>query len=133
MTSTIVTRVALGNISNKHYEKFLELFMTVIESGFGLTDLFPSMKAVRLITGLEAKLVKIHQQIDKIIEDIIEENQVEKQNLADSDDHGQQNLLKVLLQIQRRASPKIAITIDKGVIGVSKLDYCYLPHELILC
>ncbi|XP_028754938.1 cytochrome P450 71D8 [Neltuma alba] len=116
LTSSIITRVAFGDKSKR--EKFLQLIDTAITSGFGFADLFPSMKAIHLITGVEAKLAKIRTQIDEFLEDIIEENQ-EMQFKEGKGGSGQENFLQVLLQILRSGGPGIPFTTDnvKAVIA----------------
>ncbi|KAI9123647.1 hypothetical protein K1719_004947 [Acacia pycnantha] len=118
LTSAIITRVAFGDESKR--EKFMELIDTAVTSGFGFAELFPSMKAVHLITGVESKLAKIRKQIDEFLEDIINKENQEKQFREENDDSGgQENLLQVLLQIQHSGSPEIPITTDnvKAVIA----------------
>ncbi|XP_054778522.1 cytochrome P450 71D8-like [Prosopis cineraria] len=112
LTCAIVTRVAFGN----EQEELLQLFYAAIEvAGFRFVDFFPSLKRVHLIiTAMEAKLVKIHKKIDKILEDILKENQKKQLRSAeggcDGTGSGEENLVQVLLRIQRSGSLDITIT-----------------------
>ena len=111
LTSAIIARVAFGDESKT--DKFMELIDTAVKSGFGFSDLFPSMKAIHIITGVEAKLAKIRKQMDEFLEDIINK-EVNQERLfrEDKGGYGEENLLQVLLQIQRSGSPEIPITTD---------------------
>ncbi|KAG5024062.1 hypothetical protein JHK82_019957 [Glycine max] len=59
---------------------FLSIVKETIEvaDGFDLADMFPSFKPMHFITGLKAKLDKMHNKVDKILDKIIKENQANK-------------------------------------------------------
>lgn len=69
LTSSIVTRVAFGD-RHKDKKQPLKLLRAALDqlSRFQFADLFPSMKLVHLITGIEAKLMKTHKNIDKFFD-----------------------------------------------------------------
>ncbi|KAK4259126.1 hypothetical protein QN277_005493 [Acacia crassicarpa] len=123
LTSSIVMRVAFGDNHKDNQEYLLQLLPSVLErlGGFNLVDLFPSMKFVLLIiTSMEAKLLKIRDNIGKILDAIIKENQ-QKQNTAQggkSASSEEENLVQVLLRIQRSENLDVPITNDniKAVI-----------------
>ncbi|XP_028754934.1 cytochrome P450 71D8-like [Neltuma alba] len=121
LTSAIVTKVAFGN----EQEELLQPLYAAIEAGaYHFLDVFPSLKHVPLITAMEeAKLVKIHKKIDKILEDILKENQKKQIRAAggggcEITGSGEENLVQVLLRIQQSGSLDITITNDniKAVI-----------------
>ncbi|XP_028754937.1 cytochrome P450 71D8-like [Neltuma alba] len=127
-TSSIVMRVAFGDRhKNKDQRQPLKLLRAALEqlSGFQFADLFPSMKLIHLITGMEAKLMKAHKNIDKFFDDIIKENQqkiimrsAEGDKSSDDDALEEENLVQVLLRIQQSESLDVPITTDniKAVI-----------------
>ncbi|XP_027912961.1 cytochrome P450 71D8-like [Vigna unguiculata] len=82
LVSTTVSRAAFGNKS-KDQDEFMFLIKKVIGSvgGFDLADLFPSMKSIHFITGKKAKLEKLLNQVDRVLENIVKEHQ-EKQRIA---------------------------------------------------
>jgi len=69
-----------GNITTENCEGFLSIVKETIEvaDGFDLADMFPSFKPMHFITGLKAKLDKMHNKVDKILDKIIKENQANK-------------------------------------------------------
>ncbi|KAK7292473.1 hypothetical protein RIF29_08254 [Crotalaria pallida] len=108
--STFVSRAVFGNISEDKQE-FLSLVKEAIEisDGFDVADLFPSLKPLHLITGMKAKLEKMHKQIDKIAEKILKENQA-KEGMGEEDKN--ENLVEVLLRVQKSSSHEAPITIN---------------------
>ncbi|XP_054776770.1 cytochrome P450 71D8-like [Prosopis cineraria] len=116
LTSSVVTRVAFG--SKRKDEELLHWLDEALTqlSGFNLVDLFPSMKLVLLhVTRMKAKLMKIHKNLDKIFEDILQKNRT---NLQSTPEGGREsgsredNLLQVLLRIQQSGIQDIPITND---------------------
>ncbi|XP_028754935.1 cytochrome P450 71D8-like [Neltuma alba] len=120
LTSSVVMRVAFGD-KHKDQEQLLQLLTAVLEqiSGFKLVDLFPSLKLIHLITGVEAKLARIREHMDKILDDIIKENQQkEMREEGGKSASEEKNLVQVLLRIQRSENLDVPITADniKAVI-----------------
>ncbi|KAK1412805.1 hypothetical protein QVD17_34323 [Tagetes erecta] len=74
--NVIACRVSVGSRC-KDEGKFVELIEEVISlsGGFDLSDLFPSMKLLHLVTGMRKKLMMIHRKIDKMLDDIIFDHQ----------------------------------------------------------
>ncbi|KAF7840531.1 cytochrome P450 71D8-like [Senna tora] len=117
LTSVIVARVTFGKKAKDHQE-LLALLKAALAlfTGFDLSDLFPSMKHIHFITGLKSKLEKMHQRIDKALENLIKdiiETQGENKGLS-----GEENLIEVLLRLQQSHTLEIPITINniKAVI-----------------
>ncbi|KAF5200810.1 Cytochrome p450 [Thalictrum thalictroides] len=80
----------------KENKIFLALVKEFVEvsATFQIADLFPSYKFLHGISGVKHRLEKIHQEIDKILEEIINEH---RQNRAVK---MQEDLLDVLLRLQ---------------------------------
>ncbi|XP_054791249.1 cytochrome P450 71D8-like [Prosopis cineraria] len=121
LTSSIVRRVAFGD-EREYGEELVQLLHTALEqlARFQFADLFPSMKLVHLMIGMDAKLVKIHKKFDKVLEDILQENQKKYMRAeAGQSALGEENLVQVLLRIQHSESLDIPITTDniKAVIS----------------
>jgi len=116
--STFVSRATFGKITEDH-EEFLLTVNEAIEvgDGFDLADTFPSFKPLHLITGLRAKLDKMHNKTDKILENIIKENQANE----GMGEEKNENLVDVLLRFQHRGNLDTPITNNniKAVIWVS--------------
>ncbi|KAL2339267.1 hypothetical protein Fmac_013713 [Flemingia macrophylla] len=118
--STFASRAVFGNIT-EDLEEFLLLVKQVIEvaDGFDLADMFPSFKPVHLITGLKAKLNKMHQKIDKILEKIIKETKEKRRSAKEGmGEEKNENLVEVLLRVQQSSNLDTPITINniKAVI-----------------
>ncbi|WCJ37105.1 cytochrome P450 family 71 subfamily B polypeptide 4 [Euphorbia peplus] len=72
-------------------------------------DFFPSIKFIQYLTsGAMARLRKWHLEADRILEDIIDEHKAKKQN----DDGKIDNLLDVLLDIQKKGDLQIPLSDD---------------------
>lgn len=114
LLSTLISRAAFGKKS-EYEDKLLALLKKAVEltGGFDLADLFPSMKPIHLITRMKAKLEDMQKELDKILENIINQHQ---------SNHGkgeaEENLVDVLLRVQKSGSLEIQVTINniKAVI-----------------
>lgn len=62
--------------------KTKEAFITLVKEnlevagGFSVSDVFPSHKFLHVVSGLRPKLEKIHQKMDKMLENIVNEHKV---------------------------------------------------------
>jgi len=75
------------------------------------------MKPLHLITGMKARLEKMHEEVDKILDNIISEHRSKHQK-----GEAEENLVDVLLRIQQSATLDTPVTMDniKAIIwGVS--------------
>ncbi|KAL2668643.1 hypothetical protein GLYMA_01G179400v4 [Glycine max] len=120
LVSSSVSRVAFGDKS-KDQEEFLCVLEKMILAGGGFEpdDLFPSMK-LHLINGRKAKLEKMHEQVDKIADNILREHQEKRQRALREGkvDLEEEDLVDVLLRIQQsdNLEIKISTTNIKAVI-----------------
>ncbi|GMN62292.1 hypothetical protein TIFTF001_031379 [Ficus carica] len=79
-TYTITARAAFGKKSEDQ-EEFMSIVKEAIKigSGFDLADVFPSFRFLDpLIFGTRAKLEKLHQKSDRVLDNIIKEHNKEK-------------------------------------------------------
>ncbi|XVE50213.1 hypothetical protein DITRI_Ditri01bG0143800 [Diplodiscus trichospermus] len=117
-TFEVVSRTAFGG-KCKEKDEFTSLFREVIElaSGFTLADLFPSFKLLQLLSGLRSQLERVHQKVDKILENVINEHKVGKQ-MPRSREEEPNDLLDVLLALQESGELEFPLTTDniKAVI-----------------
>ncbi|MED6219483.1 hypothetical protein PIB30_036264 [Stylosanthes scabra] len=118
--STVVSRAMFGNLSEDH-EEFVSFVKEALAlgDGFALADLFPSLKPLPFITGFEAKLMKMHVKIDKILDKFIKE--IEARKLEDThqeQEEKNENLVEVLLRVLHSGTLDIQITMNhvKAVI-----------------
>ena len=121
LTYEIVSRTAFGG-KYKEKEEFTLLFREAVQlgSGFTVVDLFPSAKLLQLLSGLRPKLERLHQKIDKVLEDVINEHKASKE-MPKSCEGESDDLLDVLLTLQENGDLEFPLTTDniKAVILVS--------------
>ncbi|KAL3653161.1 hypothetical protein CASFOL_002842 [Castilleja foliolosa] len=104
--------------------KFIATIRKIAEflSIFRIADVYPSIKFLPVITGVRRKIDKMHQQLDKMLANIVEERIRTKNN--NNDDVGedkQEDLLDVLLNIQSDESHELPLTCNniKFLLAVS--------------
>ena len=75
----ITSRAAFGK-KRKDQETFISIVkeMSEVAAGFNITDVFPSVKLFHLISGVETKLERMHQEVDRIMGNIINEHEEQK-------------------------------------------------------
>ncbi|RDX95048.1 Cytochrome P450 71D11, partial [Mucuna pruriens] len=85
-----------------------------VAAGFNIGDLFPSAKWLQLVTGLRPKLERLHRQIDRILEDIINEHKEANSKAKEGHSEAEEDLVDVLLKFQdgNDRSQDICLTIN---------------------
>lgn len=120
LTNNIVSRVAIGKrySEDEGGSKFKDLFEehTKLMAVFNVRDYIPWLGWINNFNGLEARVRKVAKDFDEYLEKIVEEGQrsLEKResNTNGGDENKQQNLLDVLLEIQRTNAMGFAIGRD---------------------
>ncbi|CAI0445432.1 unnamed protein product [Linum tenue] len=89
--------------------------------GFGLSDLFPSLKFIPLVTGYRAKLMALHNRADSLLEEIIRQHRDKadrKQKRHNDDDDEIEDIVDILLSLQRIGDLPLPLATDdiKAVI-----------------
>ncbi|XP_059669706.1 cytochrome P450 71D9-like [Cornus florida] len=112
LTYNVTAKAAAGK-KFLEQEEFISLVKEAVDIGGGFTvaDLFPSVKFLALISGLRPKLEKIHQKIDRIFTNIIDEHKARKVATQTGDgeaDH--EDLIDVLLKVQEKDDLEIPLT-----------------------
>ncbi|KAI7726682.1 hypothetical protein M8C21_006914 [Ambrosia artemisiifolia] len=119
LTYGITTRSVFGK-KVKNQETLVSLVSEAIEisGGFTLTDLYPSIKVISLLSGFRSKLEKMHQEIDKMLNDIIQEHKTHEDGKGDVN----HLLIDALLKVHEYGNLEVPLTIDniKAIILVSK-------------
>ncbi|KAK6778657.1 hypothetical protein RDI58_025375 [Solanum bulbocastanum] len=112
--SSITCKAAFGELL-KDQEKFVGILRELMEvaSGFNLADIFPSIKILRVLSGLKSRILKVHKNVAVIVEDVINEH---KKNIASGKKgngaFGGEDLVDVLLRLKESGELKIPITND---------------------
>lgn len=122
-TCTVTYRAAFGN-GFTDQDEFVSLTEEIsrLSGGFALAEAFPSLNFIHVITGLKAKLLKVHGEADKILENLINDHRERKKNTkSESSSSGEDDLVDVLLRVQETESLGFPVTTNsiKAVIWVS--------------
>nr|AJD25161.1 cytochrome P450 CYP71BE37 [Salvia miltiorrhiza] len=94
-TFSLISRAALGD-NNKQVESLHYMINELAElsAGFDVADVFPSIKLFQWMSRLKKRVLVIHKDIDKILEDVIHQHRATKKT-----DH--EDILDVLLEYQQ--------------------------------
>ncbi|XP_044463026.1 cytochrome P450 71D11-like [Mangifera indica] len=101
----VTSRAAFGK-NCKDKESFIAVIKesTKLLGGFNIPDVFPSIKLLQSISGIKSKLEKIHQEADRILENIVNEHKMPYKSEGDKD------LVDVLLKLQENSDPQFSLT-----------------------
>ncbi|XP_020594473.1 cytochrome P450 71D8-like, partial [Phalaenopsis equestris] len=118
LTSATISRAAFGK-DCAHQEKFLNATREAFRhlSGFDIVDFFPSLGFIGKLTGSRTRLERVHQHLDEILNEILEEHQAKN---SQGDDSGE-DIVDVLLRLQKHGQLDIPLSSDniKAVILVN--------------
>ncbi|KAL5178067.1 Cytochrome P450 71D9 [Glycine soja] len=108
---TIASRAAFGK-NCKDQEKFISVVKKTskLAAGFGIEDLFPSVTWLQHVTGLRAKLERLHQQADQIMENIINEHKEANSKAKDDQSEAEEDLVDVLIQYEDGSKKDFSLT-----------------------
>ncbi|KAJ4725243.1 Cytochrome P450 [Melia azedarach] len=119
MTYGITARAAFGN-KCKDQDAFISIVIDLVDlaSGFSIADLYPSIKVLQQITGIRRKVEKLHQDTDKILEDILNDHKQKKLMTKIGQAEAEEDLVDVFLRLQQDGELEFPITDDhiKAVI-----------------
>ncbi|CAL1408430.1 unnamed protein product [Linum trigynum] len=129
LTYGVTSRIAFGTVREEEQD---DEYIPVVEeimaaaAGFGVADLFPSLKWLERVSGMKAKLERLHGVQDKLLEKIIAEHRVrrstagENRGTEQSVEAAAEDLVDALLNLQRDGDHLgFSLTNDniKAVIG----------------
>ncbi|XP_058217806.1 premnaspirodiene oxygenase-like [Rhododendron vialii] len=112
LTNDIIFRAAFGKRCDDQ-DVLMPLMKESIElaGGFNLCDLFPSFKVLHFLSGMRHKLVRLHEKMDQILENIIDGHE---ENLRSSEggngEAGEEDLLDVLLRLKHSGDLQFPMT-----------------------
>lgn len=119
LMNTIISRAAFGLIY-KDQDRLLDMLqqMADLGKGFDVADIFPSYKFLHVLTGMEGKLKKLHQNLDKTLNSIIDDHHKTSASKTGTND---EDFLDILLRCKDSSDLEFPITLDniKAVILVS--------------
>jgi cytochrome P450 len=125
-TYNITSRAAFGK-KCKQQDKFILALQEALEvsGGFDIADVFPSVSFLHLISGTRTKLERLHQEVDRIMDIIINEHKEDKarqesslSNGGGDEDKIEEDLVHGLLKFHDRGDHNFSLTTDniKAVI-----------------
>ncbi|CAN1329217.1 Cytochrome P450 71D10 [Linum perenne] len=81
-------------------------------SGFQVSDLYPSFKLLPYLTGYRAKLEKMREASDLILDEIIYRHRSKRRGVNKDDDSEKEDLVDVLLNLQESQNCGVHISMD---------------------
>ncbi|CAI0455244.1 unnamed protein product [Linum tenue] len=125
----LTCRVACGTVLGKAEEMdngfIMKMVGTTVDvlAGFRLSDLFPSLKFLPVVSGYKAKLRKLHVEMEAMLDGIIDDHKQKRATRAAAAGGGEyrEDLVDVLLNLQESGDPHFKLTMDniKGVTLVN--------------
>ncbi|KAL0312077.1 UNVERIFIED_CONTAM: cytochrome [Sesamum radiatum] len=118
-TSSITCRAAFGKVMRDRDMLIAMLKKAVtMAGGFELADLFPSSKLLYVLSWNKYKLLRMRRKLDTILDAILEEHK-----LKQSGEFGGEDIVDVLLRMQKNGELQFPITNDniKAVLFVSTI------------
>ncbi|CAA3006632.1 premnaspirodiene oxygenase-like [Olea europaea subsp. europaea] len=110
--SSIVCRAAVGRRCKDQEKLILLIRESASYAGvFNFADIFPSMKLIHFLFGLDKKLIKMHKKIDHILEGIIQEHEADRIRTR-VDEPLEEDLLDVFLRLKESNDFQISINRD---------------------
>lgn len=122
LTCAIICRASVGMTCNDQDSLISAIKEIVAAIGiFNILDLFPSLEFLEFITGSKQKLVKIHQECDRLLEEIVREHEasIERNNGEPID---KEDLLHLLLRLKDKESHSFQIPITRDNVKAIVLD-----------
>ncbi|KAI9071418.1 hypothetical protein K1719_046614 [Acacia pycnantha] len=110
VTNSIVARAAFG----KKTKNVVAILPTIehevkLTTGFNVIDFYPSLKFLRVITGIKATMIRIHNKINEMVKNIITDHK-EKKLIGNHAEAAED--LDVLLRIQKEDDFEIPLSSD---------------------
>ncbi|KAK3205219.1 hypothetical protein Dsin_019265 [Dipteronia sinensis] len=117
---SVTSRAAFGKKC-----KDQDLFLSILKEGirlatdFNISDLFPSIKLLERITGIKSQLERVHQESDRILENIINDHKKEK---TTSETDKIEDLVDVLLKVQEHGIGNLDFPLTTNNVKAVILD-----------
>lgn len=131
-TNSMTCRSAFGQ-EYKEQDEFVQLVKKVsnLIEGFDVADIFPSLKFLHVLTGMKAKVMNTHNELDAILENIINEH---KKTSKSDGESGGEGIIDVLLRLMKEGGLQFPITNDniKAIISVRTIYCIFLSSLLVL-
>ncbi|KAF2293617.1 hypothetical protein GH714_003401 [Hevea brasiliensis] len=111
---SVIARAAFGK-KCKDQETFIPLAKEALKmmEGFSVAELFPSIKLLRVITGIQYRLEKLHKRLDMVLENIINEHRIYRATAKTNGDQGEaevEDIVNTLLNLQEHGDLEFPLT-----------------------
>ncbi|CAI0552358.1 unnamed protein product [Linum tenue] len=120
LTYGVTSRTAFGEVC-KDREAYIPVAadIMVTTGGFMLADFFPSWKLLQWVSGLKARMERLHRAQDNLLRKIIHDHRMRKCEDGDDRNVGAEDLVDGLLKLQRNVVDQQGFTLtDKNIKGV---------------
>ncbi|KAG5070193.1 hypothetical protein JHK85_002570 [Glycine max] len=123
MTYAIAARASFGKKS-KYQEMFISLIKEQLSliGGFSIADLYPSIGLLQIMA--KAKVEKVHREVDRVLQDIIDQHK----NRKSTDREAVEDLVDVLLKFRKilgvRMVQSSAHAVTDHEFGLGLNTYC---------
>ncbi|KAH6760682.1 hypothetical protein C2S52_008663 [Perilla frutescens var. hirtella] len=106
LTSSTTCRAAFGKVM-KDRDALIEMVREAVTmaAGFEVADLFPSSKLLNVLCWNRYKLLRMRRRLDRILDEIVEEHRFKQ-----SGEFGGEDIVDVLLRMQRDSELQFPIT-----------------------
>ncbi|KAJ9174463.1 hypothetical protein P3X46_013102 [Hevea brasiliensis] len=111
---SVIARAAFGK-KCKDQETFIPLAKEALKmmGGFSVAELFPSIKLLRVITGIQYRLEKLHKRLDMVLENIINQHRIYRATAKTNGDQGEaevEDIVNTLLNLQEHGNLEFPLT-----------------------
>ncbi|KAM7251144.1 hypothetical protein ACFE04_023027 [Oxalis oulophora] len=109
LTFETVSRAAFG-VECEDLESFKSISEKIVKvmSGFNLAEFFPSVKLLHSISGMRSELKNLHQQVDKMLQNIIDQHMARDR----ASEKEREDIVDVLLSLREHGNLELPLTID---------------------
>ena len=96
----LISRILFGK-RTEDQEAYEEHMKGVVETvgGFSASDLYPSIGILQVITGIRTRVEKIHQGMDRVLQNIVRDHR--DKTLGTFGEEDRKNIVDVLLRLQK--------------------------------
>ncbi|WMV16447.1 hypothetical protein MTR67_009832 [Solanum verrucosum] len=120
LTNAVICRAAFGKRRKEESVYFMSLIeeFSLMITGLDISEVFPSLKFLRVITGTKEILLKLHKTFDNVLDMIIEDH---KHKYDEEESSRKNDLVNLLLNLQESDTLDFSFTTDniKAVILVT--------------
>ncbi|KAH0718234.1 hypothetical protein KY285_014265 [Solanum tuberosum] len=117
LTNAVICRAAFGKRRKEESVYFMSLIeeFSLMITGLDISEVFPSLKFLRVITGTKEILLKLHKTFDNVLDMIIEDH---KHKYDEEESSRKNDLVNLLLNLQESDTLDFSFTTDniKAVI-----------------